>query len=139
MYFRGGARGGGRGLHYKVYFKGGARGGDAGLHYNCKDQEFTEAYVNLFRATQKFGNDSGNDIQLVEFANGYTLFVVDIDPALLLVGIENCLRPDKRGMVRLEAKFDNALAETINVIAYGEFQTVFEIDRARNVILDGAI
>ena len=105
----------------------------------AKDLEFTEAYLNLFRATQKFGNDSGNDIQLVEFTSGYSLFVVDIDPALTLMGVENCLRPDKRGMVRLEAKFDNALPETINVIAYGEFQTVFEIDRARNVILDGAI
>ena len=80
--------------------------------------------------------DSGNDIQLVEFTSGYSLLVVDIDQALTLIGVENCLRPDKCGMVRLKAKFDNDLPETINVNAYGEFQTVFEIDRARIVILD---
>ena len=78
-----------------------------------KDLIFTEAYLNLFRAKQKFGNYSGNDIELVEFTSGYSLFVVDIDPALTLIWVENCLRQDKRGMVRLEAKFDNALPETI--------------------------
>ena len=92
------------------------------LKFNgAKDQEYMDAYLNLFRATLKFDNDSGNVIQLIEFTNGFTLFVIDIDPVLTLTGVENCLRPDKSGMVRVETKFNNALPETINVIAYAEF------------------
>ena len=101
-----------------------------------KDFEFTEAYLALFKGTQKFGNDSGNNLSLDEYNMGYSIFVVDIDPTLSTMGVDNCLRPDKRGQVRLEVKFDTALSETINIICYAEFQSVFEIDRARNIIFD---
>ena len=42
----------------------------------------------------------------------------------------------KDGSVRLDLKFVVALPNTINVVAYAEFENVIEIDRNRNVIFD---
>jgi len=42
----------------------------------------------------------------------------------------------RQGSVRLALKFAAALAATITVIAYGEFENVIEVDRDRNVIFD---
>ena len=39
------------------------------------------------------------------------------------------------GSVRIDMKFANALVNTINVIAYAEFENI-EIDRNRNVLFD---
>ena len=42
----------------------------------------------------------------------------------------------KHGNVRLDLKFGAALPNTINVIAYAEFESVLEIDKSRNIIID---
>ena len=42
----------------------------------------------------------------------------------------------KRGSVRLYLKFDVALAYTVYVIVYAEYETVIQIDSTRNVLLD---
>ena len=42
----------------------------------------------------------------------------------------------KDGGVRVDMKFANALPNTINVIAYAEFENIIEIDRNRNVLFD---
>jgi len=41
-----------------------------------------------------------------------------------------------QGSVRLALKFAAALAATVTVIAYAEFENVIEVDRDRNVIFD---
>ena len=42
----------------------------------------------------------------------------------------------KRGSVRIYLKFDVALAYTVYVIVYAEYETVIQIDSTRNVLLD---
>ena len=42
----------------------------------------------------------------------------------------------KQGSVRLALKFSAALAATVTVIAYAEFDNVIEIDRTKNVLFD---
>ena len=42
----------------------------------------------------------------------------------------------KHGNVRLDLKFGTALPNTINIIAYAVFESVLEIDKSRNVIID---
>ena len=127
--------------HYNINFLRVSVNGDSvsghplQLKFEGNDLEIAEAYLNLFRGTTKFKKDSGNDIQLVEFSNGYTLFVVNIDSTKISEN-DTSLRPDTRGIVRVEAKFDSPLTESINIITFAEFQTVFEINRARNIILD---
>ena len=42
----------------------------------------------------------------------------------------------KQGGVRVDLKFEEALANTVTVVAYAEFENVIEIDRNRNVVFD---
>ena len=42
----------------------------------------------------------------------------------------------KQGNLRDELHFGQALANTVNLIVYAEFQNVFEIDASRNVLYD---
>ena len=45
----------------------------------------------------------------------------------------------KHGNIRLALKFADALAETVTVIAFAEFDNVIELDRDRNVLVDFSI
>jgi len=42
----------------------------------------------------------------------------------------------RQGSVRLALEFANALAATVSVVAYAEFQNMIEVDRDRNVVFD---
>ena len=99
------------------------------LEYN----EDVLSYASLFMGTGQMGRDDGNDISREEYAHGYTLFAFDLTPDLDDSGHFHLV---KTGNLRLELHFKQALDETINVIVYGEFDNVIEIDRARNVLFD---
>jgi len=45
----------------------------------------------------------------------------------------------KHGNVPLALKFADALAETVTVIAFAEFDNVIELDRDRNVLVDFSV
>ena len=77
--------------------------------------------------------DEGTDIQRNDFRAGYALYAFDLTADPVEEGHFNFLKHDN---VRLDLKFGTALANTINVIAYAEFESVLEIDRSRNVIID---
>lgn len=70
-----------------------------------------------------------------EYANGYALYAFDLSPDLAEDDHFNLAR---HGSVRLVLKFSEALARTITVITYAEFENVIEIDRNRNIIYDFA-
>ena len=42
----------------------------------------------------------------------------------------------RQGSVRLALKFSQALAATIAVVAYAEFENVIEVDRGRNIVFN---
>jgi len=42
----------------------------------------------------------------------------------------------RQGSVRLALKLATALATTVTVVAYAEFENVIEVDRDRNVVFD---
>ena len=42
----------------------------------------------------------------------------------------------RQGSVHLALKFTAALAVTVTVVAYAEFENIIEVDRDRNVIFD---
>ena len=97
------------------------------------DGTYVRSYLNLFAGTGKVFQDEGNDITRQEFAEGYTLFAFDITP-------DCCDGPHfnlvHKGNLRVEMHFDDPLEQTVNVIVYGEFESVLEIDRNRNVVYD---
>ena len=62
---------------------------------------------------------------------GYTLYGFN-----LATDHDQVFEVSKLGSVRIDLKFDVALAHTINVIVYAEYGNVIQIDSARNVLLD---
>jgi len=42
----------------------------------------------------------------------------------------------RQGSVRLALKFAAALAATVTIIAYAEFENIIEVDRDRDVVFD---
>ena len=91
------------------------------------------SYASLFMGTGQMGRDDGNEISREEYANGFTLFAFDLTPDLDDSGHFHLV---KTGSLRLELHFKHALPKTINVIVYGEFDNVIEIDKARNIVFD---
>ena len=75
------------------------------------------------------------DIDREDYERGYTLFAYDLSPDLTEEGYFNLV---KEGSIRVELKFAQALPNTINVIAYAEFESIIEINREKQVLIDYA-
>jgi len=98
------------------------------------NNQFIAAYSAVFAGTGKLARDEGLDITREDYSGGYALYCYDLTPDLAEdIGHFNLI---KQGNIRLDLKFSQALANTINVIAYAEFESVLEIDRNRAVIYD---
>ncbi len=80
--------------------------------------------------------DEGNALDRRDFSRGYALYAFDLTPDL---GEDDHFNLTRQGSVRLVLKFAQALAETVTMIAYAEFQNVIEIDKNRNLIYDFAV
>jgi hypothetical protein len=94
---------------------------------------FIAAYAGLFGGTNKINRDEGNDISRSDYSNGYALYAYDLTPDL---AEDNHVNLTRQGTVRLDLKFGAALAQTVTVITYAEFENVIEIDRNRNIVFD---
>ncbi len=103
------------------------------LEPNFATNQTVTAYMSLFSGTGKQQRDEGTDISREDFSGGYALYAFDLTPDLAEEGHFNLTR---EGSVRVDLKFAAALPNTINVIAYAEFENVIEIDRNRNVLFD---
>jgi len=79
--------------------------------------------------------DEGTAIDRNDYANGYTLYAFDLTADL---GDEESFNLMRQGSVRLVLKFGEAVAVTISVVVYTEFENVIDIDRNRNIIYDFA-
>jgi hypothetical protein len=103
------------------------------LEPNFTANQFVNAYMSLYSGTGKQQKDEGNLIERSDYSGGYALYAFDLTPDMAEEGHFNLA---KEGSVRVDLKFSVALPNTINVIAYAEFENVIEIDRNRNVIFD---
>ena len=95
--------------------------------------EFVRSYCNMFAGTGKMFQDEGNDVTQEDFGQGYSLFAFDLSPDVSDGSHFNFVQ---KGNLRVEMHFDQPLPQMIKVVFYGEFETVLEIDRSRNVIYD---
>ena len=100
---------------------------------NFTADNYITAYANLFSGTGKLVKDEGTDIRREDFKAGYALYAFDLPADLAEEGHFTLM---KHGNVRLDLKFGTALLKPINVIAYAEFESVLEIDKSRNIIID---
>ena len=82
----------------------------------------------MFQGTGKLFQDEGSDISYDDYGQGFTLSDESGDAAYAQL--------IKHGTLRLEIRFAQALADTINVIAHTEFQNLLEVDKHRNILVD---
>ena len=100
------------------------------------DPDFTNSlylrcFHSMFGGAGKVNTDEDLDVSRTEYDKGYTLYGFN-----LATDHDQVFEVTKRGSVRIDLKFDVALAHTINVIVYAEYENVIQIDSARNVLLD---
>ena len=93
---------------------------------------YMEAYQTLFSGTGVLNSDSGTDIDRDDYPGGYSLVTFTIDP---LANNPEVWSMKQAGNLRIEARFNDPLSETVSMLIYGEFPYVVEVDEARNVIL----
>ena len=100
------------------------------------DPDFTNSLYlrclhSMFGDARKVNMDKALDISRTMYNKGYTLYGFN-----LATGHDQVFEVSKRGSVSIDLKFDVALAHTINVIVYAEYENVIQIDSAHNVLLD---
>ena len=103
------------------------------LEPNWNSNEYIQSYMTLFSGTGQQFKDDGNHISREEYKSGYTLWAYDLTPDLDEAGHAQLIR---QGTVSLNLKFAGALTNSVNVVVYGEFENIIEIDKHRQVIVD---
>lgn len=105
------------------------------LNFNATSgRTIIQAFNNMFEVTDKWLHDSGIQISRSEFAGGYAMYCFEIEPNFGDDG--TYLHLLKQGNVRLEVQFSSALTDAIRCIVYAEYPGYFEINAARDVILE---
>src|SRR6266851_1799017 len=98
------------------------------------NNQYLQCYQDFLEGCNKWGNDKSNGINRSAYGKGNTLFILDLTPDLSAAsGHFNLL---KQGSMRLELRFNVALAQNVNVIIYGESENLIQIDSNRAISLD---
>lgn len=103
-------------------------------NYSEDSHSFVEAYNTLFTGTGIHFQRGTHTISRDYYDKGYCMYAFDLTPDLSANELHwNLVR---HGNVRLEFRFAQALAETINCMVYAEHDSVLEIDQTRQCFLD---
>ncbi|KAM8972047.1 uncharacterized protein F54H12.2-like [Pelodytes ibericus] len=90
-------------------------------------------YMSFLLLAQKNCGDSGIIINREEFVDGYTLFAFDLSPDQECSSHFSLIRS---GNLRAEIRFSRALERTVNLIVYGLFENIIEVNQRREVLYD---
>lgn len=97
---------------------------------NFKEKLYNEAFLQLYKATHKYGKNTSCWVNSEDFGNGTTLFCWDLDGH---EGVGDYLPLPKVGTTKISGTFDSALPEAMTLVLYGQFARSMNIDQARNV------
>ncbi len=103
------------------------------LQPNFEEGDYMRSYMTLFEAHGTKHANVGNDISREEYASGYTIWSFHL-------GAEMCdsHRVDltEEGHLKIDIRFKEPLKKAVNVIVFGEFDNIIEIDHSRRVVKD---
>ena len=91
-----------------------------------------EAFHWMLRSSGKWLTDHGNQLESDDIANGYALYVFDLEPSFQDRGYLPLI---KQGIVKITANFSKPLPEPATAIIFSEELAYFEIGLSRDVIV----
>lgn len=103
------------------------------LRLNVNEGNYLDGFELLSRAFDKCDGEKSSIIKREDWSRGYSLFSFDLTPDY---DGEDHYPLIKHGNLRLEMSFAAALAQTVNVIVYAEFDNIVEISEGRNIQFD---
>ena len=104
------------------------------LDFDFANGQYVEAYDTLMRSTGQYKGSRSMLVDYHDFGNGSTILVFDLTARGECNSEQFTVR--KLENVRINLKYSNALTETNNLILYGEFDGVLQIDANRNIVTD---
>lgn len=96
-------------------------------------QNSVREYMSLVQTAGKYLQDRPLLVDRDGYRSGYTLFAFDLSPDQECCDHYSLI---KTGNLRAEIRFATPLQHTINLIVYGVFDNVIEINHNRNVLFD---
>lgn len=93
--------------------------------------KYLRNYFSLYKATGKMFTDSGMDIDRTEYSSGYAMLAWNFTPELEDSG---CYHVVKKGDIRLELQFSQALTAPVSIVVYSEFDSAIKIDKDKNIL-----
>ena len=125
-------------LNFLALYVDGIQVPSKALQPNYKTRKYVEAYQTLFSGSGIHFLNQGNSISRQSYPNGYCLYVFDLTSDLS-ANSDSHFNLIRHGAVRVELRFEETLAETINCIIYAEFNNVLEIDQSRHASIDSTV
>jgi hypothetical protein len=120
-------------LNFIVLYANGKSVTGKPLTPDFEDNRFMDAYQSIFLGLDNAWKNYSHGITPAKYKQDTALYVFDLTP-------DSCSNDTSHvnlvttGVLRLEAKFKNPLPNAVNLICYGELESIVEIDMARNVI-----
>jgi len=101
--------------------------------FEGNNKDYARSYMQMSSSLGHAFTNQDSGLSYKDFKGGNTLFVFNLN-AELTDGEHT--EPTKRGAVRIECRFANALANPITCILLSEYDNLILIDKERNVSLD---
>ena len=121
------------GMTYMQLFADGEPIRSRALKPNTAARSYIHCYETLYNGLNKLDGEKGSIIKRVDWDKGYAITVFDLTPDM---DAEDRYSLIKHGNLRLEVEFADALAETITILIYAEFDNIIEIAADRRVLFD---
>ena len=103
------------------------------LQPDFENDRFIRSYMRLFTQTDQYYRDAGNGISREQFKNGCAIFAFDLTPQMN--SNDDCFEL-KSGNIRVEIHFASAVAATLTILVFAEFDSLLQIDSSGNVAVD---
>ncbi len=95
---------------------------------------YLEGFLTLFSGNGMLFQNTGLDVDRSDWISGYSIFVFDLSQDHS--SSADHLNEKLRGDVSIDIQFSEGLSAAINLIVYGSFDALLEIDKGRHITLD---
>ena len=104
------------------------------LQPDFENDRFIRSYMRLFTQTGQYCRDTGNGISREQYKNGCAIFAFDLTPQMN--SNDDCFELIKSGNIREEIPFAAAVAATLTILVFAEFDSLLQIDSSGSVAFD---